>query len=103
MAAINERTDDCLLTDDELYELKGGNDHVATKAAVGLGFVIAYLLATRKISEFTSLSVTGNYKVLFLGFNFFNSFNFKNKKNSFQVYLFVFELLKKIKINFCCN
>lgn len=61
MAVINERTDDCILTDDELYELKGGNAHVVTKAAVGLGFALAYLLVTKRITEFTNFSVTGNF------------------------------------------
>ena len=66
MTAINERTDDCLLTDDEVYELKGGNAHLATKAAVGLGFVFAYLLATKRMTEFTNFSVTGNLIISFL-------------------------------------
>jgi hypothetical protein len=59
LIAINERTDDCLLTDDELYQLKGGNDNIAIKAAVGFGFALAYLLVSKRICELSSFSVTG--------------------------------------------
>ena len=59
MIAINERTDDCLLTDDELYQLKGGNDNTAIKAAVGFGFALAYLLVSKRIKELSSFSITG--------------------------------------------
>ena len=47
------------MTDDELYQLKGGNAHVATKVAVGLGFVFAYLIATRRMCEVTNFSIRG--------------------------------------------
>ena len=65
MRAINENTDDCILTDEEVYQLKGGDLGLATKAIVGLGVSIAYLAFTRRHQELLNFNVTGIIIFLF--------------------------------------
>jgi hypothetical protein len=47
------------LTDDELYQLKGGDLGLAKKVLVGFGFGMFYLLAGKRNSEFLNFNVSG--------------------------------------------
>jgi len=59
LRAVNEQTDDCILTDQEVYELKGGDKGLASKIAFGLTISLTYLIATRRYKEFLHFNVNG--------------------------------------------
>lgn len=52
-----ERTDETLLTDDEVYQLKGGDNALLLKTAAGLASVFAFVALTGKAHEFKTFSV----------------------------------------------
>ena len=60
MTTLVEHTDDALLTDDEVYQLKGGNVNFVFKTLLGLGAVGLYLVATRRVQELNRLEIRGS-------------------------------------------
>ncbi len=58
LSFLNERTDDALLTDEEVYQLKGGDSVLLTKCLVGLGTVGAYLVLRKKHHELFRFEIT---------------------------------------------
>merc|ERR1712032_988582 len=76
LRAINENTDDCILTDEEVYQLKGGDLGLTSKVLVGLGVSFAYLLLSRRHQEFLNFNVVGSTFMktnmcFLLGYNFY--------------------------------
>ena len=57
---VVERTDDSILTDEQVYELKGGDFIFALKFAAGLGAVALSLIKTKKINELTTFSLSSS-------------------------------------------
>lgn len=55
-----EKTDDALLTDDEVYNMKGGNFGMISKALVGFGGVAAYLFFSKRIAEVFRFEIRGS-------------------------------------------
>lgn len=55
-----EKTDDALLTDNEVFMLKGGNAGLILKSIVGLGAVLLYLTATKRINEISRFEIRGS-------------------------------------------
>ena len=55
-----EKTDDALLTDNEVFMLKGGNAGLIFKSIVGLGAVFLYLAATKRINEIWRFEIRGS-------------------------------------------
>lgn len=90
------------MTDDEVYQLKGGNANLAIKAIFGLGFVFAYLFVSKRMREFTSFSVSGNcyyynFNKVFLK-KFSYNFLIKNSIKFFVLNLFRFIIYNKIQV-----
>ena len=55
-----ERPDDSLLTDNEVYKLKGGDKGLIVKSLVGLGAVFLYLTATKRVKEILRFDIRGS-------------------------------------------
>ena len=55
-----ERPDDSLLTDNEVFKLKGGNGGLIVKSLVGLGAVLIYLTATKRVNEIFRFDIRGS-------------------------------------------
>jgi hypothetical protein len=55
-----EKPDDALLTDNEVFMLKGGNAGLIAKSIVGLGAVFLYLAATKRINEIWRYEIRGS-------------------------------------------
>lgn len=48
-----------MLTDDEVYNLKGGDANLLVKSGLGLGAATLFLLASRRLGEFRRFEVRG--------------------------------------------
>ena len=59
LETLVERTDDALLTDEEVYQLKGGDANFLVKTALGLGAAALFLIATKRTSELTRFNIRG--------------------------------------------
>merc|ERR1711990_177107 len=57
---LAEHTDDALLTDEEVYNLKGGDGSLLMKTGFGLGAVVAYLILTKRINEVSNFAIRGS-------------------------------------------
>lgn len=58
--AAVENTDDALLTDQEVYQLKGGDSIFALKLGLGLTAVLGFLRVSGRISQVRSWNISGS-------------------------------------------
>ena len=56
-----ENTDSSILSNDELYALKGGDKIFLTKLAVGLTFAYGYLLFSGRLNEVRNFHIQGKF------------------------------------------
>lgn len=63
MSSIVERTDDTILTDDEVYQLKGGDANFIFKTMLGFGAVGLFLVFTKRVNQVMNFDMTGIYKI----------------------------------------
>ena len=54
-----ETPDNALLTDNEVYNLKGGDKMFALKVVAGLGAVSLFLCLTKRCNELTKFNISG--------------------------------------------
>lgn len=59
-----ENPDDALLTDDEVYQLKGGNNFFAIKAVGGIVAAATYIIAFKRVHEVRNFAITGKSLLL---------------------------------------
>jgi len=56
-----ENTDSALLSDEEVYKLKGGDTNFLVKSTLGVGAVVLFLLGTKRINELRRFEVRGKH------------------------------------------
>ena len=55
-----ERPDDCILSDSDVYQLKGGDKIFALKLLSGLGSVAGFLALTGRFKQLRTFEITGS-------------------------------------------
>lgn len=63
MGNLVENTDSALLSDEEVYKLKGGDTNFLVKSTLGVGAVVLFLLGTKRINELRRFEVRGKHKM----------------------------------------
>ncbi len=99
-----ERPDDALITDDEVFQLKGGYYGLIFKSLFGFGAVFAYLLLTKRINEIKHLEIRGSTflmsNLIFLSSaTYCQTMMLNNSSNNGRYYLHKGALLQRLAFN----
>ncbi len=105
LSALNERTDDALLTDDQVYQLKGGNSVFFTKLLIGFGTVGAYLFLRKRQNELLRFEISRSAFLMsnflfFLSTITYQSFYNISSGNSSRLRLHQAALYQRFLINY---